>query len=114
MSGLHQLNLEKVMYDVNKLRKLNKLLLTCGDDHSDTLLDGALEIEYLRASLAELEAERDRLQLEKQEFDQLAGRLARRNVELSESMTGWHGYGWKNDQYIDDLEEYFAKVLAGG
>ena len=30
--------------------------------------------------------------------------------KLRDAITGWSGYGWKNGEYIDDLEEYFAEI----
>lgn len=30
--------------------------------------------------------------------------------KLRDTITGWSGYGWKNGEYIDDLEEYFAEI----
>jgi N-methylhydantoinase B/oxoprolinase/acetone carboxylase alpha subunit len=35
------------------------------------------------------------------------------NEQLREAMTGWEGYGWKNDVYIDSLDSYFRKALRG-
>ena len=31
--------------------------------------------------------------------------------KLKNAIKGWDGYGWKDDEYIDDLEEFFKNVI---
>lgn len=35
--------------------------------------------------------------------------------ELADLTSGWNGYAWKNDEYIDDIQEYFdaRKAMSG-
>jgi hypothetical protein len=37
--------------------------------------------------------------------------LNREIAKLREALIGWEGYGWKDGVYIDNLDEYFQKVL---
>jgi hypothetical protein len=30
---------------------------------------------------------------------------------LKKAMTGWTGYGWKDGQYIDFIQDYFDKEI---
>lgn len=30
---------------------------------------------------------------------------------MREAMTGWDAYGWKNGEFVDDLDKYFKKIL---
>ena len=44
----------------------------------------------------------------------LADRLqeAQHEIErLKEAMTGWRGYGWRNGEYHDSIQEYFDSAL---
>ena len=31
--------------------------------------------------------------------------------KLKDAIKGWSGYGWKDDEYIDNLEEFFENII---
>ena len=41
------------------------------------------------------------------EMDKIARKTIAELRRLRNKTTGWSGYGWKDDEYIDDIQEYF-------
>ena len=50
----------------------------------------------------------DTEQPEEPEIEKMARKVIAGVRELRVKTTGWSGYGWKDGQYIDSLEEYFS------